>query len=151
MDLVGCIPIILCQELEIARRRAPPTACFDLSCTYWRMFIQSFTHGDLASVARAIFLDLSETSDSDTAKLNKYNMLETNLEHLDQMASNIYRHSADADPSGRSRACQIAKNLEKSAVRVSEAISELIIFRRDSADCLQTMARTPGVLVYQLV
>ncbi len=53
-------------------------------------------------MARAIFLDLSETSDSDTAKLNKYDMLETNLEHLDQMAGNVYRHSADADPSGRS-------------------------------------------------
>ncbi len=151
LDLVGCIPTTLCRELEIARQRAPLAARIDLSCAYWRSFIQSFTRGDLVSVARAIFLDLSETSDGNTAKLNKYDMLETNLELLDQMAGDIYSHSVDADPSGRSRACQIAKKLEKSAVRVSEVISELIIFRRDSVDCLQTMARTPGVLVYQLV
>jgi len=150
LDLVDCIPSTLCCELRSARRLAPLASRVEFSCTFWNSFLQSFTRGGLVSVVRTIFHDLSEMSDDDVVKSVAYAKLETNLELTEQMINDVFRHAADTDPSGRGGSYRFALDVYKRAQRVSEAICELIILRRGSAESLVSVASLPGALACSL-
>ncbi len=147
----GCIPTILCDELDVACQDAPDASQVDRSCSFWMSFLTSFTRGDLVSLARSVYRDLSEMSDEEEAKFAAYRRLEASLDETERIISQVSRHALDTDPSGRSTEYYHAKHSEKKIQHISEVIGELIIFRRDSLECLQQMAVLEGCLVYKVV